>query len=53
MSCQLSPEWEVKQLQCKASKYTCSEFKTVEISRHPLGWICYPGRKLEIFFSLP
>lgn len=35
---------EAKRLQCKASKYTCSKFKTVEISCDPLGWICYPGR---------
>lgn len=44
MPCQLFPEWEAKRLQCKASKYMCSKFKTVEISCDPLGRICYPGR---------
>lgn len=50
MSCQLFPAWEAKWLQCKTSKYTCSKFKTLEISLDPLGWICHLRRKLDYFF---
>lgn len=49
MSCQLSPEWQAKRLQC-----VCSKFKTVEISHDPLRWIFfYPGRKLRTLFLCP